>query len=77
MYVGLTGVQRCETLGGALNVSYLDSSMSWPVPRANRLGHYGSQILISAIVGSIALVLWPLPPDQLIALVAPLTLLQW
>jgi hypothetical protein len=50
-------------------------SAPWPGRAANRLGHYGSQILIASIFAAIALRLHPLPYDSPLFLAAPVALI--
>lgn len=52
----------------------IDFGATWPVRGANQWGHWGARILIAAIVATIALVLFPIPPDQPAALLVPVAL---
>ena len=55
-------------------MSSFDVSLPWPIRAANRWGHWGAQLLIGAILATIALVLKPLPYDNPIATMAPIAL---
>lgn len=60
--------------GGAGFVTFFDAG----IPRSNRglsrLGHWGTQILIAAIIATIALVLRPLPADSASGVAVPVAL---
>ncbi len=66
-----------STAAGGQQMSSVDGiygSTPWPGRAANRLGHWGGQLLIAAIFGAIALRLHPLPFDSPLFLALPLTL---
>jgi hypothetical protein len=49
-------------------------SLPWPARVANRWGHWGAQILMASIAGTIVLALRPPPPGNPLALEGPLAL---
>jgi hypothetical protein len=55
-------------------MSYYDVGQPWPARAATRWGHWGAQILVASILAAIGLVLRPPPPDNPLALEAPIAL---
>jgi hypothetical protein len=53
----------------------MDMSAAFPSRAGSRLGHWGAQILIAAILAAIALRLRPLPAGTTAALVVPISVL--
>jgi hypothetical protein len=55
-------------------MSSFDVSLPWPTRIANRWGHWGAQLLVGAILATIALVLKPLPTGSPLAVILPIAL---
>ena len=55
-------------------MNYFDVSLPWPARVANRLGHWGAQILMASIMAAIVLGVRPLSPENPLSLEAPLLL---